>query len=136
MPAQEGADVLAGEFEQIQCVRPVEETQPPPQDPRQRQVGLDIEKKLAYFLLSDRSRANLKHNKIYFNSQHCSLLQGGREQNMLSRMNDAVLARIMTRLQSLEEQLGEIEAQLRSLQVCNLQKKNKNEKNNNNNDVN
>ena len=50
LPAQEGEDVLAGEFEQIQCVRPVEETQPPPQDPRQRQVGLDIEKKISILL--------------------------------------------------------------------------------------
>ena len=42
LPAQEGEDVL--ESEQVQCARPVEETQPPPQDPRQRQVGLGIEK--------------------------------------------------------------------------------------------
>ena len=52
LPAQEGEDVL--EFEQVQCARPVEETQPPPQDPRQRQVGLGSNIESIFFSMIDR----------------------------------------------------------------------------------
>ena len=65
-PAQEGGDVLVEEFEEIQYVRPVEETLPPPQDLPQLQVGLGIkiDSTIVY----------------YFNIAHCCRVDGSRQE--------------------------------------------------------
>ena len=108
LPAQEGEDVLAGEPEEIRYVHPVEETQPPLQDLHQRQVHVGLGIWWYSWLLRYIHRYDWR---IFTRLQDLVLQQNS------TIVNDATLTRFMTRLQCLEEQLREIEVQLRKLQV-------------------